>query len=150
MTMPAKDKPLEGNIIEPPKNVGNNNGITTREAIAALKDLVGLVGGILASANEQATKRQQFRTYEVTEVARIKALEGTVRHYFDLEFAGKTAAHNALSAAMNRALENGDNEALHTAITGIVDLAKHSSLAAAGDLSKLSAAFADPNTPFDL
>lgn len=148
--MPENDEPLEGNIIEPAKGVAKSNDITPQEAIAAFKDLVGLVGGIIASANEQVTKRQQFRTHEVTEVARVKAVEGTVRHYFDLEFAGKSEAHKALFAAMDRALENGDNEALHTAITGIVDLAKHSSLASAGDLSKLSAAFADPNTPFDL
>jgi len=148
--MPENDKPLEGTIIEPAKDVGKSSDVTPQEAIAAVKDLVGLVGGIVASANEQVTKRRQSRTYEVTEVARVKAVAGTIRHYFELEFAGKSEAYKALFAAMDRALENGDNEALHTAIAGIVELAKHSSLATAGDLSKLSAAFADPNTPFDL
>ena len=51
---------------------------------------------------------------------------------------------------LDRALEEGNNEALHSAVTGIVDLAKHSPLDGAGDLSKLSAAFVDPNTIYDL
>lgn len=148
--MPENNPPLKGEAIEPKNGVATGSDITPQEAVAAVKDLVGLVGGIITSAKMQSTRRQQFRTYETTEVARVRAVEGAVRHYFDLEFASKSEAHKALFRAMDRALENGDNEALHSAVTGIVDLAKHSSLASAGDLSNLSAAFADPNTPFDL
>lgn len=148
--MTKRNEPLEGEIVEAGKGVAKAKDITPAEVIDAIKQIVETARGIKADHDEHITKRQQMRSFEVSEVARIKAIEGRVRHYFDLVFAERREVHQGLFAQMDRALEEGNNEALHVAITGIVDLAKHSPLADAGDLNRVAAAFADPNTTYEL
>ena len=86
----------------------------------------------------------------MTEVARIKAAETTLRNYFDLVFAERRAIYQELFARMDRALDEGNNEVLHSVVIGIIDLAKTSPLAELGDLSKVRAAWDDPGKTYDL
>ena len=142
--MTERDEPLVGKIVEQAKNV------TAAEAFSAVKQIVEIAREIVAEHDEQVTKRQQLLTYEVTEVARIKAAETTLRNYFDLVFAERRAIYQELFARMDRALDEGNNEVLHSVVIGIVDLAKTSPLAELGDLSKFRAAWDDPNKTHEL
>lgn len=119
--------------------------VAAPEAFAALTRLVDTAGKYVAIHEEEARKREALRTYRETEVATIKAAEGTLQRYFANIFSERREIYQHLFRAMDHALESGDTESLHSVVTGIVDLAKDSPLAAAGDLSKLRAAFDDPN-----
>jgi hypothetical protein len=55
-----------------------------------------------------------------------------------------------LFARLDLALESGQNEALNHVLQGIVDVARSSPLADAGDLDKVRAALDDPNQVWDL
>jgi hypothetical protein len=142
--MTERDEPLVGKIVEQAKNV------TAAEAFSAVKQIVEIAREFVAEHDEQVTKRQQLHTYEVTEVARIKAAETTLRNYFDLVFAERRAIYQELFARMDRALDERNNEVLHSVVIGIVDLAKTSPLAELGDLSKFRAAWDDPNKVHEL
>lgn len=141
--MTERDEPLVGKI------VGQAKIVTAAEAFSAVKQIVEIAREFVAEHDEHATKRQQLRTYEVTEVARIKAAETTLRNYFDLVFAERRAIYQELFARMDRALDEGNNEVLHSVVMGIVDLAKTSPLAELGDLSKVRAAWDDPNKTYE-
>src|SRR4051794_25060109 len=118
--MTDRDQPLVGTIVDQAKNV------TAAEAFSALNQLIDVARVFVAQHDEHVTKRQQLRTYEATEVARIKAAEATLRTYFDLVFAERRAIYGELFARMDRALDDGNNEVLHSVVIAIVDLAKSS------------------------
>lgn len=142
--MSERNEPLVGKIVDRTKNV------SAADPFSAVTQIVDIARQFVAEHDEHVTRRQQLYTYEVTEVARIKAAETTLRHYFDLVFAERRAIYHELFAHMDRALEEGNNEALHSVVTGIVDLAKSSPLAELGDLSKVRAAWDDPNKTYEL
>lgn len=142
--MSERNEPLAGKIVVRAKDV------TAADAFSAVTQIVDIAREFVAEHDEHVTKRQQLYTYEVTEVARIKAAETTLRNYFDLVFAERRAIYQELFARMDRALEEGNNEVLHSVVTGIVDLAKNSPLAELGDLSRVRAAWDDPNKTYEL
>lgn len=151
--MTEKDEPLEGKIVETSKREAGLKGwvadVTPVEAFEAVKEITELGRKLMADHDEHVTKRQQMRTYEATEVARIKAAESTLRAYFDMAFAERRAIYQELFARMDRALDEGNNEVLNSVVTGIIDLAKTSPLDQVGDLKGLRAAWDDPDTSFD-
>jgi hypothetical protein len=68
----------------------------------------------------------------------------------DQVFAERRSLYEELFARLDRALNVGNNEALHSVVVGIVDIAKSSPLADLGDLSQVRAALDDPNQVWDL
>lgn len=142
--MTERSKPLEGKVLPASKKV------SAAEGFSAVKQIVELARDIAAEHNAHVTKRQELRTYETTEVSRIKAAENTLREYFDLVFAERRAVYQELFARMDRALDERNNEALHSVVIGLVDLAKSSPLAELGDLAKLRAAWDDPGKTYEL
>lgn len=142
--MTERDEPLVGKLVKQAKDV------TAAEAFSAVTQIVEIARKFVAEHDEHVTKRQQLHTFEVTEVARIRAAETTLRNYFDLVFAERRAIYQELFARMDRALDEGNNEVLHSVVIGIVDLAKISPLAELGDLSKVRAAWDDPNKTYEL
>ncbi len=91
-----------------------------------------------------------MHTYQETEVARIKAAESALRNYFDQVFAERRAIYEEMFARLDRALDEGNNEALHSVVAGIVDIAKSSPLADMGDLARVRAALDDPHQVWEL
>lgn len=142
--MTEREQALVGKVLEQAKDV------TAAEALSAVRQIAEFARDWMADHDEHVTKRQQLQTYEVTEVARIKAAEDALRRYFDLVFAERRGIYQELFARMDRALDEGNNEVLHSVVNGIVDLAKASPLAELGDLSKFRAAWDDPNKTFEL
>jgi hypothetical protein len=142
--MAERHEPLVGTAVSPA------TAVTAAEAFSAVNQIVEVARKFVAEHNEHVTKRQQLRTYEVAEVARIKAAVVTLRRYFDLVFAERRAIYGELFARMDRALDEGNNEVLHSVVMGIVDLAKTSPLAELGDLSKFRAAWDDPDQTYEL
>lgn len=142
--MSERNEPLVAKIVDRAKDV------TPADAFSAVTQIVDIARKFVAEHDEHVTKRQKLYTYEVTEVARIKAAETTLRNYFDLVYAERRAIYQELFARIDRALEEGNNEVLHSVVTGIVDLAKSSPLAELGDLSKVRAAWDDPIKTYEL
>jgi hypothetical protein len=142
--MSERPEPVEGKIVEPAKQV------SPLEGLSALSELVEVARETFLAHDVESTKRERLRTYRETEVARIKAAADELRNYLNLEFAARRSVYEGLFARLDRALDEGNNEALHEVVVGIVDLAKTSPLAALGDLSQLRAAFDDPNQVWEL
>lgn len=137
-------EPLVGKIVE------QSRQIPAAEGLAALNQVVATVRECLLVHEEEATKRARLHAYQESEVARIKAAEAVLRTYFDQVFAERRALYEEMFARLDRALDDGNNEALHSVVVGIVDIAKSSPLADLGDLSQVRAALDDPNQVWDL
>ncbi|HBX80041.1 MAG TPA: hypothetical protein DEG88_06275 [Propionibacteriaceae bacterium] len=135
----ADEKPIQGKVMDM-KTV-----VAAPEAFDALTRLVDTAGKYVAIHAEESRKREALRTYRDTEIATIRAAEVTLQRYFDEAFRERREVFQSLFRAMDHALETGDTQGLNAVVSGIVDVAKDSPLAAAGDLSKLRAAFDDPN-----
>lgn len=142
--MTGEQEPLVGKIVEKTKQV------PATEGLAALNQVVETVRECLLVHEEEATKRVRLHTYQATEVARIKAAEAVLRNYFDQVFAERRSLYEEMFARLDRALDEGNNEALHSVVVGIVDIAKSSPLADLGDLSQVRAALDDPDQVWDL
>lgn len=139
----AEKGPIEGKV------VSSSAIVAAPEAFEALTRLVDTAGKYLTVHAEEKRKREALRTYRETELATIKAAESTLQRYFADVFSERREVYQRLFLAMDQAVEDGDTESLHAVVTGIVDLAKDSPLAAAGDLSRLRSAFHDPNQVWD-
>lgn len=143
MTEPSK--PLEGRII-----AGVKQGVTATDGLAALRQIVDSTLDLVRVHDEEATKRARIHAYRETEVARVKAAESVLRTYFDHVFAERRSLYAEMFLRLDRALDEGNNEALHSVVTGIVDIAKDSPLANLSDLTQVRAALDDPDHVWDL
>lgn len=72
----ADEMSIEGKVLDASAIVA------APEALAALTRLVDTAGKYVAIHEEEARKREELRTYRETEVATIKAAEGTLQRYF--------------------------------------------------------------------
>ena len=142
--MSEPNEPLVGKIIDGAKRV------PPLEGLAALRQIVETTRECILEHEEQATKRARLQAYQETEVARIKAAESVLRSYFDQAFAERRSIYQELFVRLDRALDEGNNEVLHSVVAGIVDIAKSSPLADMGDLSQVRAALDDPNQVWEL
>lgn len=136
--------PLVGKVLESAKQVQAVDGL------AALNQIVQSAREFLMVHEEESTKRARLSTYQETEVARIKAAETVLHNYFSEVFAERRAVYDEMFARLDRALDEGNNEALHSVVVGIVDIAKSSPLADMGDLSQVRAALDNPNQVWEL
>lgn len=117
---------------------------------AALNQIVEATRACIQIHEVEKTKRATLAAYEATEVARIRAAEAVLRDYFARVFAERRDLYEGLFERMDRALDEGNGEMLHTVVTGIVDIARSSPLAEMGDLSKVRAALDDPKKVWEL
>lgn len=143
--MTERTKPLVGEVV---KTAGR--AVTPADGLSALLQLADTTQKVIVTLAAESSKRERLRVYEVTEVGRIKAAEAALRDYFDRAFAERRSVYEEMFARLDRALDEQGNEALHSVVVGIVDLAKSSPLSNVGDLSQLRAALDDPNQIWDL
>jgi hypothetical protein len=142
--MAERKEPLVGKIVDGAKRVPAADGL------AALNQIVATARECLLVHEQEATKRARLRAYQETEVARIKAAESVLRGYFDQVFAERRSTYEELFTRLDRAMDEGNNEALHSVVAGIVDIAKNSPLADMGDLAQVRAALDDPDQVWQL
>jgi hypothetical protein len=143
--MAEPTEPLVGQIVE-----GAKRPVPAIDGLSALTQIVETTHKFLQVHAEQATKRARLHVYQETEVGRIKAAESVLRNYFDQVFAERRSIYEEMFARLDRALDEGNNAALHSVVVGIVDIAKSSPLADMGDLAQVRAALDDPDQVWDL
>lgn len=123
--------------------------LVPREAYDMLKELVGVIGSINSVSREQATRRKQIQAYETTKVAQAREISRFLHRYFERERQSRDAFYGGVFKGIGKALDDGNNEALHTLVTAAVDVAKTSPLAAVGNLENVRAMFEDPNAVYE-
>lgn len=143
--MAEEGKVHTGKIVESAKN-----SLRAADGFAALTQIVEATRECIHLHEEESTKRARIAAYEASEVARIRAAESILRDYFVQVFAERRSIYEELFTRLDRAMDEGNNEALHAVVVGIVDVAKSSPLADMGDLSQVRAALDDPNQVWDL
>lgn len=143
--MAEERKVHTGKIVESAKN-----SLRTADSFAALNQIVEATRECIQLHEEESTKRARIAAYEASEVARIRAAESVLRDYFAQVFAERRSIYEELFIRLDRAMDEGNNEALHAVVVGIVDVAKSSPLAGMGDLSQVRAALDDPDQVWDL
>lgn len=120
------------------------------DGFTALNQIVEAARECINVHEVESTKRAKIEAYEATEVARIRAAETVLQDYFAQVFAERRSLYEELFSRLDRALDEGNGEVLHSVVAGIVDIAKSSPLADMGDLSKVRAALDDPDQVWDL
>ncbi len=143
--MAERTKPLVGEIVE-----GAKRTVPAVDGLSALTQIVETTQKFLRVHTEEATKRRRLAVYQETEVSRIKTAEAVLRNYFDQVFAERRVVYEEMFARLDRALDEGNNAALHSVVAGIVDVAKSSPLADMGDLAQVRAALDDPDQVWEL
>lgn len=135
----AEPKKVHVGEVLPPRALSAFDGFT------ALAQMVDAVQDCVKVHAVESTKQAQFAAYEATEVARIKAAESVLKNYFEQAFAERRANFEGLFERLDTALDRGDQQAVSTVLTGIVEIARTSPLAAMGDLGQIRAAIDDPD-----
>lgn len=143
--MAERTEPLVGEVVE-----GAKRAVPAIDGLSALSQIVEATKEFLLVHKEEATKRSRLAVYQETEVARIKTAEAVLRNYFDQVFAERRAVYEEMFTRLDRALDEGNNAALHSVVAGIVDVAKSSPLADMGDLAQVRAALDDPDQVWEL
>ncbi|WP_037207791.1 hypothetical protein [Rhodococcus opacus] len=141
--MPDPQKVHVGEVL-PPKV------LTPFDGFAALNQIVDAVHDCVNIHVVEKSKQARIAAYETTEVAKIKAAESILRQYFEQSFAERRAVFNDMFDRLDAALDKGDSQALNSVLSGIVDIAKSSPIANAGDLSQIRAALDDPDHEWEL
>lgn len=98
----------------------------------------------------EKTKQQKIEAYASVELAKIKTAETVLKDYFEKSFTERRATFDQLFANLHRALDQGNSEVVSAVLDSIVDTAKSSPLANAGDLSQIRSALDDPNHVWEL
>lgn len=133
------------------KIVGSaKKSVAATNPLAALQQIVEATRECIQIHEVESTKRARIAAYEASEVARIRGAENVLRDYFAQVFAERRSLYEDLFARLDRAMDEGNNEALHSVVVSIVEVAKSSPLAAMGDLAQVRAALDDPDQVWDL
>lgn len=143
--MPSGSEPVVGKVVKGPVRA-----VAPTEGFSALMQVVEMAQRGFVVYHEESSKRRRLDAYQETEVKRIKEASDRLRQYFDLAFAERRAVYEEMFTRLDRALDSENNEALHSVVLGIVDLAKTSPLANMGDLAQVRAALDDPDQVWDL
>ena len=124
--------------------------LSALDGFGALSEIVEVAQDCIRLHEVESTKRASIRAYAETEVARIEAAEGVLRSYFEQVFAERRSNFDALFTSLDKALEQGNGEAINSVLLSIVDIAKKSPIAELGDLSQVRALLNDPNKVWEL
>ncbi|MGV9747786.1 hypothetical protein ACWDTG_23195 [Rhodococcus zopfii] len=120
-------------------------GISAFDGFAALTQIVDAVQDCVKVHAVESTKQAHLAAYEATEVARIKAAESVLKQFFEQSFEERRSNFTELFDRLDAALDRGDQQAVSTVLTGIVEIARTSPLANMGDLGQIRAALDDPD-----
>lgn len=142
----SERKIYEGDVI-PPRTRGGLNALDGFNALGQLVDAARECISIHATEN---TKQEKIKAYATTEVAKIKAAEAVLKDYFEKSFSERRENFDALFARLDTALEQGNNDAVNLVLSSIVETAKSSPIANAGDLGQIRTALDDPNHVWEL
>ncbi|OMI40265.1 hypothetical protein [Streptomyces sparsogenes] len=143
--MPDQSRVHVGRVVNAAKS-----SVRAIDGFAALNQVVEAARECIHIHEVESTKRARLEAYEATEVARIRAAESVLKDYFARAFAERRSICEEMFARLDRALDEGNGEVLHTVVRGIVDIAKSSPLAEIGDLSQVRAALDDPDQVWEL
>lgn len=140
----TEKKPIQGRV------VSGGRAPRAWDAMSALNQIVEGARECFLVHQEERTKRERLQVYESTEVARIKAGEEVLKRYFDEVFAERRYLYDEMFGRLDRAMENGDGQAVAETLRGIVEVAKSSPLADIGNLGQIRAALDDPDQVWEL
>jgi hypothetical protein len=143
--MPDQSKVHVGKVVNAAKG-----SVRAMDGFAALNRIAEAARECIHIHQVESTKRARMEAYEATEVARIRAAEAILKDYFAQTFTERRSIYDEMFARLDRALDEGNGEVLHTVVRGIVDIAKSSPLADIGDLSQIRAALDDPDQVWEL
>lgn len=134
------------------KSMGGGRGgaVSAIQGFNALNQIVDAARDCVAVREVESTKRAMLHTYEVAEVARIRAAEAVLKQYFAEVFAERRSNFEELFNRLDDALSSQDGETVNLMVRGIVDIARSSPLADLGDLGKIRAALDDPDQVWEL
>lgn len=144
--MADQGEPVEGEVV----GTAKWSAPAAVDGFSAILQLADAAQKAFAIHETEASKRTRLNAYQETEVRRIKAAESTLRNVFDQVFAERRSVYQEMFARLDRALDEGNNDALRSVVLGIVDIAKSSPLADVGDLSQVRAALDDPDQVWEL
>jgi hypothetical protein len=145
--MSADKKVHEGKV------VGSDKGpspLRSLDAFNAVGQIVDAARECFVIHEQESSRRARLRAYEATEVAKIKAAEAVLKHYFDQVFTERRGVYEEMFTRLDRAMDQDDAAAVHAVLRGIVDIAQSSPLADLGDLGQIRKALDDPNQVWDL
>ncbi len=143
--MPDRPKVHVGRVVNAAKG-----SVRAMDGFAALNQIVEAARECIHIHEVESTRRARIEAYEATEVARIRAAEAVLKDYFAQAFAERRNLYDEMFTRLDRALDEGNGDALQTVVRGIVDIAKSSPLADIGDLSQVRAALDDPDQVWEL
>ncbi len=142
--MSEPQKPIEGEVLPPAKAAPG------LDAFGALSTIVDATTAYLRLREEERTKRAVIGAYRELEVERIRSAEGVLKAYFEHVFVERAHAITELFTRRDDATARGDDAVVAGTLTAIVDVARSSPLAAAGDLGQLRKALDDPDHVWEL
>ena len=142
--MSKLDEPLEGEVLPPV------TATPALDAFGALSTIVDATAAYLKLREEQRTKRATIDAYKKRETERIKSAESVLKAYFEHVFAERAHTITELFTRLDEATARGDDAVVAGTLTAIVDVARSSPLAAAGDLGQLRKALDDPDHVWEL
>ncbi|ORI19591.1 hypothetical protein [Rhodococcus sp. 1168] len=138
-------KVYEGDVLHPRRGMAN-----AFDGFNALGQLIGAAQECINIYATENTKQAKIEAYAETEVAKIKAAESVLKDYFEQSFAERRSTFSELFTRLDRALDDANAEAVNSVLTSIVETAKSSPIANAGDLSQIRAALDDPSQVWEL
>ncbi|WP_020112227.1 hypothetical protein [Rhodococcus sp. 114MFTsu3.1] len=138
-------KVYEGDVLGPKK--GPLNALDGFNALTQLVDAAQACISIHATEN---TKQEKVKAYAATELAKIRTAESLLANYFERSFAERRENFSALFERLDSALDQGNGEAVSLVLNTIVETAKTSPLANAGDLNQIRTVLDDPNHVWEL
>lgn len=141
----ADKQPLKGKVVPARKSLGGiaASAVSGADALKSLETMVNGTIDYLRLREEEHTKRAKLGAYERTELRKIEAAEAVLKDYFRQAFDERKANVEALFDRYDAAVERGDSDAAHIALSGVVDLAKTSPLADLADLGQIRRALDD-------
>ncbi|WP_338887834.1 hypothetical protein [Rhodococcus sovatensis] len=141
----AERKVYEGEVLGSGKKT-----VSALDGFAALNQLVDAARECITIHATENTKQRRIETYASVELAKIKTAETVLKDYFEKSFTERRATFDQLFANLDRALDQGNSEVVSAVLDSIVDIAKSSPLANAGDLSQIRNALDDPNHVWEI
>lgn len=128
----------------PAKKQATSTAAVRTEAFDALGTVVTEVASYLRIRAVERARREQISAYRELELEKLHIVERTLDKYFQESFKERAASLTQLFEHLDTAIASGDDATARTVLGGIVDIAKTSPLASAGDFSQIRAALDDP------
>lgn len=104
----------------------------------------------MSVADEERTKRRGIEAWEKTTIARIEAQRDFLLEYLNRSFDERADNFDALFGLVDRAIAEGDNVQLLSALHSITELAKSSPFKEFTDLASVRVALDDPDHKWTL